>query len=256
MSSFIFRYILVTKHYFALRLIPKNLLVGVSIIMFACCTPFQQKEKHAEGKNTSVSSAKRADMSPITPEPSDLARRLEDKGAVSFFNYMLRPDVVASFWSESNSRQNLENLVRDTSASPLARFLACEVLFDKEFLFIGSVGPEIIAPVYVHALQNNFTGFANTWGLLYEHDDTGPVGSNLVTLGADAVPALIPLLSDERVLLEYKGSEEAIVGNDYKFRIKDFAAYYLSKITRTPILYHEDYAARDQAIDALRATIQ
>ena len=79
----------------------------------------------------------------MTEPATDLASRLEAKGAASFFNYMVRPDVVDAFWSEPNSRQNLENLVRDTSASPLARFLACEVLFEKEFLFIGSVGPEL-----------------------------------------------------------------------------------------------------------------
>ena len=227
-------------------------LFGFLALVIACGTPVQQTEKRVEAATPPPSPAKRAVM---TEPATDLASRLEAKGAASFFNYMVRPDVVDAFWSEPNSRQNLENLVRDTSASPLARFLACEVLFEKEFLFIGSVGPEVIAPVYTYALQNNLTGLANSWGLLYEHNDVGPVGSNLTTLGQEALPAILELLNDERVLLEYEGSEEATVGNAYKFRIKDFAAYYISKITRKPLAYHADTAARDKAIEALRATL-
>ena len=84
-------------------------------------------------------------------------------------------------------------------------------------------------------MQNNLTGFANLWRLLYEQSDTGPVDSKLVTLGKEALPAILLLLLNERIFLEYEGSEEGTVGNAYKFRIKEFAAYYISKILRKPL---------------------
>jgi len=65
---------------------------------------------------------------------------------------------------------------------------------------------------------------ANSWALLWEVRDEGPLGIRLLMVGDDAIPALRPLLADERESMRYLGSEEATVGNELHYRIKDYAA--------------------------------
>lgn len=137
-----------------------------------------------------------------------------------------------------------------------ARFLACEVLFDKHFTFVPGVGPAAVAEIYAHALAHNLTGVANSWGLLYEHDDAGPVGIRFVMIGEPAVPALVGLLDDASRPLGYAGGEDATVGNAYGFRVKDFAAFYLGRIKRISVAFHQCLEDRDREISALIQTLR
>jgi len=182
----------------------------------------------------------------------DLARKLAAGKYGDFFNYSVRDKAVDRVWAEPGSLARLEAIVRDPEAPLQARFLASEVLFEKHFTFAAAIGPAVVAEIYAAALRDNLTGMANSWGLLYEHDDEGPVGVRFLMLGEAAVPALMPLLDDARTTLVYDGSEEATVGNGYQFRVKDFAAYYLGKIKRIPVAFHSDVEARDREIEALR----
>ncbi len=136
-----------------------------------------------------------------------------------------------------------------------ARFLACEVLFERDLGFLAAVGPAAVARIYADALVNDRTGMANSWGLLWEHNDAGPVGERFIELGAESLPALTPLLDDTRAPLTYQGSEAATVGNAYGFRIKDYAAFYAGIVNRTPIPFHADVAERDKAIAQLSTWI-
>lgn len=182
----------------------------------------------------------------------ELASKLAGGAYGDLFNYAVREEAVDRVWAEPDSLARLEAVVRDPDAPLQARFLACEVLFDKHFVFASEVGEALVAGIYADALRGNLTGMANSWGLLYEHDDEGPVGIRFIMMGAAAVPALRPLLDDAGTDLVYAGSEEATVGNAYHFRVKDFAAYYLGKIKRVPVAYHADVEARDREIEALR----
>jgi hypothetical protein len=112
--------------------------------------------------------------------------------------------------------------------------------------------PSRIADIYANALRHNLTGMANSWGLLYEYEDEGPVGSAFLTLGEQSIPALVKLLKDDRAVLKYQGSTEATVGNAYGYRVKDFAAYYLGRILGHPLKYYRDMADRDQQIEGLK----
>lgn len=168
-----------------------------------------------------------------------------------FFNYVIREDAVAAVWAEPESLERLQAIVRDRAAPMKARFLACEVLFDKHFTFVPEVGPAAVAEIYAHALAHNLTGVANSWGLLYEHDDAGPVGIRFVMIGEPAVPALVGLLDDASRPLGYAGGEDATVGNAYGFRVKDFAAFYLGRIKRISVAFHQRLEDRDREISAL-----
>lgn len=82
----------------------------------------------------------------------------------------------------------------------------------------------------------------------------GPSGKHVVQLGEPAVAALISLLDDGKQI-DYGGSEEATVGNSYAYRVKDFAAFFISRIRKLPFTVVEDPAARDHAIEQLGVQI-
>ncbi len=195
-------------------------------------------------------------MANTREQPSDdLAEMLLERNR-DFFNYAVRDDVVARVWSQPDSQARLEAIIRDRDAPMKARFLACEVLFEKHFVFVSDVGADLVARIYTHALVHDFTGMANSWGLLYEHDDEGPVGIRFAVIGEKAIPALSELLDDDGRSLRYAGSEEATVGNAYGFRIKDFAAFYIAKLKRRPIRFHRRPEDRDREIEALRRALR
>ena len=172
------------------------------------------------------------------------------------WNYAVRDSVVDAIWAEPDSLRRLEAIASDGGAPLAARFVACEVLYEREFTFLGVVGRERVAGIYVAAFQQNLTGMANSWGLLYEGDDYGPAGARLVGLGAAAIPALLPLLHDDHPGPIYAGSEEATVGNARGYRVKDYAAFYLSKIAKIPVPWHDAPAERDAEIARLEQALQ
>ena len=64
------------------------------------------------------------------------------------------------------------------------------------------------------------------------------------------------LLEDSNGLILYEGSQEATMGNSYQYRIKDIAAFYLSKITNIPIQFYQDFEKRDAEIERLKLLIK
>jgi len=167
-----------------------------------------------------------------------------------FFNYMIQDQIINTVW-EAAGADILKKILIDKEAPMKARFLVSEVLFTKSFGFVVEVGEELVAKIYANAMANNLTGMANSWGLLYEYNDEGPVGINWLLLREAAIPELFKLLDNETIHM-YHGSEEATIGNGYQFRVKDFAAYYICKIKNIEAVYHETHAARDIEIEKLK----
>src|SRR5262249_36261534 len=87
------------------------------------------------------------------------------------------------------------------------------------------------------------------------NDQVGELGGRLIILGNPAIPALRALLDDGAVVDWYQGSEEATLGNGARYRVRDFAAYYLARITSQKLAFHPDFAARDGEIAKLLATL-
>jgi hypothetical protein len=188
-----------------------------------------------------------------TPEQKELVRKLLAGEYGLLFYYPQHDMTIERIWSDPGNPQALEELVRDPSAPGKARFIAAEVLFARDVFFINRVGRALVARLYTEALTKGYTGHANAWGLLWEHDDIGEVGSRFLVLGDEAIPALAELLDDDTIVDSYEGSEDATVGNRYRFRIKDFAAYYIGRITGHPVPFHLDHAGRDAEIERLKA---
>jgi hypothetical protein len=149
----------------------------------------------------------------------------------------------------------LERVLEEPQASAKAKLIAAEVLFRNEFSFVERHDRTGIARLFAEALRRRYTGHANAWGLLWIDDSAGEIGGRFMALGNDSIPALRELLADTTVVDWYEGSEEATLGNRARYRIKDFAAFYLARILGTPIPFHEDFAQRDAEITKLVATL-
>ncbi|WMX16662.1 hypothetical protein [Aureispira sp. CCB-E] len=194
----------------------------------------------------------------MTDSQSDtIIKKLVEDQYGEFFNYAIQEQIISAVWAEAGGAAPLKAIVIDETAPTKARLLACEVLMKNEFTFLRDEDVKIdqIATIYTNALENNTTGMANSWGFLYEHNDEGPIGIMLVMLGEKAIPELVKLLDNETIHL-YQGSKEAMVGNAYQFRVKDFAAYYICRIKNIEAVYHETQAARDVEIEELKALLK
>jgi hypothetical protein len=80
------------------------------------------------------------------------------------------------------------------------------------------------------------------------------LGKKVISFGKIALPFLVKLLDDDGTVF-YEGSKEATIGNAYHYRIKDFAAFYISKITNNPIQFYKNYKDRDREIERLKKRI-
>jgi hypothetical protein len=105
---------------------------------------------------------------------------------------------------------------------------------------------ELRARTYASALARN--AFYNTWGLPgFQLSDTAEA---LIALGKDALPALRPLLRDQREA-PLSGSKDATTSRMYANRVCDYAWVLISEILGRPYEYALDPAARDQSIASL-----
>lgn len=173
-----------------------------------------------------------------------------------FFIYPIHNETINKIWNDTTNHKLLDEVLNGTNTSNEAKFLASEVLFQKDILFLQRHNPKKIAEIYTQALVNNYTGMANSWGLLYNHEEEGTVGIAFLTLRNNAIPSLTSLLEDSSISLYYKGSEEATIGNSYKYRIKDFAAYYIGRIIGNPLKYYSTYEERDIQIQELKKNLE
>jgi hypothetical protein len=183
---------------------------------------------------------------------ASFARKLADREFGEFFIYPMHDQTIEKIWEDPENRELLDNVLDDSTISNEARFLAAEVFFKKDILFMQRHSPESVAAIYADALSNNRTGMANSWGLLYDRQDEGTVGIAFLTIGEKAIPALAQLLDDERTHLKYQGSIEATIGDGYGYRVKDFAAYYIGRILGKPLTYYPDISDRDAQIERLK----
>ena len=184
-------------------------------------------------------------------DKKSLEQQLVERDFGEYFYYPTHNATLENIWAAQAGPAPLQELIKNEQASTLARLIAAEVLYDADLLYLQQTGMKRIAAVYCKALQEDVTGVANSWGLLWENDDMGPLGTNLRMCGTSANECLLDLLKDTRIRNNYEGSEEATVGNAAGFRVRDFAAYYLSKINQIALPYQRDVSKRDAAIDEM-----
>jgi hypothetical protein len=191
-------------------------------------------------------------VSGVADGAGDLAGRLCGLGYVELF-HRATDEAVEAVWSEPGAPQRLRSLALDAAALPEARFLAAEILAWKRAEPPAAEEKAALGPVYAGALARNHTRFANAWGI--PGHGAGQAERNLVALGEAAVPALAGLLDDDTPVT-YSGSQEATLGNSYRFRVSDLALYFLREIRGEPLDVREEPAERDRQIRAMRAALR
>lgn len=185
----------------------------------------------------------------------EFAQKLIDYAWGEMFYYPSHEEIIDSIWDDSHEGDLLDKILWDKNIDKKARFITCEVFFRKDVFFMERHPAEEISGIYTNALINDYTGMANSWGLLYEEQDDGEVGIAFLTIGLESIPSLFSLLDNTDVSLMYHGSEEATIGNSRKYRIKDFAAYYLGGLLEIPLVFYTDCKKRDEQIDELKKEI-
>lgn len=183
---------------------------------------------------------------------SALANKLMNLGYIELFQG-LDETALESIWNEPGAPEALAQLAVDPKAPELARFLAAEIMFHKQQAYPSENQKKQLAPVYATALAENFTGTANTWGLPDVLE--GLAGEHVLALGETEVPELKKLL-DNNNRVHYAGSQEATLGHSYGYRVKDLAAFYISKIRNIPFVMDEDPRKRDKEIERLKNSLK
>ncbi len=184
-----------------------------------------------------------------------LAKKLLSPDFDGFFGYPTHDELVERTWDNGNAEAALLQLIADSTQPTRARLIAAEVMFAKNFIFMNQMKIPALAKLYCDALADDVIGTANPWGLLYDYDDAGEVGIRFQMMGKEAAPALLELLQDARPGPFYEGSKEATTGQMLHYRIKDFAAYYISKIYNYPLTYSAEFKDRDAAIALMRKAL-
>jgi len=189
-----------------------------------------------------------------------LAQQLEFLGYHKLFlagSQEKAPEV----WQKGANKALLLEVINSPSSTPYSKFLAAEIFhYSNEALPEATHKP--LARAYAYTLahtstrkKNSLPLNGNAWGLLYEEDDPGQVGKHFMSLGKATIPSLVELLEDSDGEVLYEGSEEALLGSGYQYRIKDFAAFYLSKITGIPITFYQNIKKRDAEIERFKRAI-
>lgn len=178
----------------------------------------------------------------------DVVKMLEDRGYQRLFMTMT-DQAIDEVWTGAGGAAGLDAVIGDAAAPAKARYLAAEIRFRKDATF-RPADPAALARAYADALRSEV--LANPWGMPGELDE--PLGKHVVSLGEPAVAALVPLLSDSR-RIDYGGSKEATVGNEFQMRVKDFAAFFIARIRNRALAMDPDPKHRDQAIADLRASL-
>jgi hypothetical protein len=171
-------------------------------------------------------------------------------------------NLLDSIWQDGENMKSLKSIIAAKKNFQYAQFLAAEVLryysVDLDSKFYDNA-----AKAYTYVLKetsadrgNSVRLNGNLWGLLYEENDSGQLGSQFVKFGEASIFHLKKLLNDNAGRILYEGSEEAVIGSGYQYRIKDFAAFYISKIRNIPVNFYQDFEDRDKEIERLKKLLE
>jgi hypothetical protein len=168
--------------------------------------------------------------------------------------------LAASVWGECANREALLEIVAGERYGDLERVLASEVLYANDPGYPPSGWDELLGSVYARALAITGTGdrpivlTGNEWGFLYHGGGEGALGAHLLDAGSTAVGHLVPLLDDPAPVF-YEGSQEATLGNDLRYRVKDAAAYYIGVLAGISVPFHTTLDKRDAEIERLKSQV-
>jgi hypothetical protein len=163
----------------------------------------------------------------------------------------LRSPAREAILSRPQAIAELRQLVTDGQIPAVTRFLAAELLYLSGTADWPAQAAQDVLPVlYADALASFDDGSA--WGIPGRW--THPPTDHAIALGERILPAMAPLLADEK-RLRYTGSKRAMLGEYLAVRVKDVAAYIIARVVGVPYVAAESAAERDVFIAALAARL-
>ncbi len=161
-------------------------------------------------------------------------------------------DDLSKLAALPSSEKQLLQVVGDPNSDPGIRFVAAEALVEGNWTAWrdDAASRRALADVLANAMAHD--RIHNRWGL--PGSFVGPFGKRLLSLGAEAEAALVPLLSDVRPL-RIVGSEAATLNSQANFRVSDLAAYLIASARQIPWQPSQSPAERDAEIGRLRSHI-
>lgn len=185
---------------------------------------------------------------------------------ISKTNYgdlFLRSDYsfIDSIWNEGKNEEKLKKILEDEKSSLTVKFLTAEILRYFEVDITKKFSKQVSSSYLYSLIDTSEEGKniaelnGNLWGFLYDQDDTGHLGEVFIKLGDDSVNDLEKGLTNNAFVF-YEGSREATTGNSYQYRVKDFAAFYISKIKDIPMTFYQDFEKRDAEIERLKEILE
>jgi hypothetical protein len=186
-----------------------------------------------------------------------LAAKLASSNVSEMATSLAADPQITALWHETPNAGAYAALVTDGKRGDSLRFAAALVLLSENAEAFWTIDRPVLAQVFATALQKDLAGWAYPWGWLWASpgDPVGTLGRIFVEIGAPAVPALRALLRDPTSRSTYLGSEDATEMAMKRYRVKDFAAFYLARIAKLELPWEQNLAKRDEAIEKLTAQL-
>lgn len=184
----------------------------------------------------------------------DIAKKIKEHGYINIF-WQVDDMLLNELWANGSNRNELQKIWQSKAMDLEIRLTAAEILFKKDSLFAGANQKIKISltRLYTDALNNNGTINGNIWGL---PGFIGPAGENLFKTDKNESVRLLKLLLKNKQELNYIGSKDATYGNEYRYRVKDVAAFYLSKLLGVNYKISKDLGNREIEIQHLTTRIE
>jgi len=191
--------------------------------------------------------------SPSSSQLDSLAAKLSSSNISDMATSLASDPQVNALWKEVPDGGPYQSLVTDAKRPDPVRFAAALVLLSKRADAFWKIERPVLAQVFATALQKDLARWSYPWGWLWASpgDPVGTLGRIFVEIGPPALPALKALLNDASSRSAYIGSEEATEMAMKRYRVKDFAAFYISRIMNLELPWEQNLAKRDEAIDRL-----
>lgn len=228
------------------------ILMG-SVIWLASCGA-----KHISKRQKMPSVQKEsASQSTDVATNDSLMKALEEINLEGLFGELFDQKTYNEFLENVEPRPEvLQAIVQDVSISHRIRLAALGVLYYLDDTVYEGLDIEAKAMILATTLSYNYFSSQDLFGKLWYNDDAGIFGDHIIRQGEIAVKFLAKSLKDERIWNRYYGSEEATVMSMRQYRVKDFAAFYISKIKGYSLPYALDLAERDGLIAKMEVELR
>lgn len=161
---------------------------------------------------------------------------------------------INQVWNNEENRCAIKHILVEKKGSSKVQFFAAEILLENCTDIPTEIDRAALGKLYAKAIRKNYTEGLNYWGML-DKDDVGPVGRHLLKIGKAAVPALKGLLNNGGGVFYY-GSKTAEVGNGFRYRKKDVAAFFILKIMQYPFDWSFTRTERNVLIKKIKGELK